>query len=208
MQNRRQSQGRHVIMSRTLPRCRNTFLGHVLACDETLTLLTSDWRGTVPSSDPVNVPKRRPSASEEHSPGNVSQTASAERSLLSQQIRLNSENSLSQMSNGSAAHAASPLDAAEPQVGSSRQSFSPLPVPKQESGGDGSSQLMNGGLPVTNGALQNGPILDCFGIQPSAGSQSHMQHSPSIEWQSRALPDTRDQQQAQVPDDCISTRVL
>lgn len=136
--------------------------------------------------------------SEEHSPGNISQTASAERSLLSQQIRLNSETSLSQMSNGTAAHAASPLEAAEPLVGSSRQSFPPLPVAKQDSGGDRSSQLLNGGLPASNGVLQNGPRLKAFGAQSSAESLSHMQQSPSTQWQSLALPDAGDQQLAQV----------
>ena len=161
----------------------------------------------VPSSDPVNVPRRRTSMSEEHSPGNISQTASAERSLLSQQIRLNSENSLSQMSNGTAAHAAPPLEAAEPQVGSSRQIFLPIALPKQESESNRSSQLLNGGLLATNNVLQKGPRLEGFAEQPSAEGQSHLQQSLNTEWQSRAPPDAPDQQLAQVQA-CFSLAVL
>lgn len=186
----------HVSQNLQMPQHFCLVFAHVW--DEPAMLLISHRHGAVPSSDPVNVPRRRTSMSEEHSPGNISQTASAERSLLSQQIRLNSETSLSQMSNGTAAHAVSPLEAAEPQVGSSRQSFPPLLVTKQESGSDRSSQLLNGALPASNGFLQQGPRLESFEEQPSAESQSHLQQSPSTQWQSLALPDARDQQVAQV----------
>lgn len=145
----------------------------------------------VPTSDPVNVPRRRTSISEEQSAGNVSQPASAERSLLSQQIRLNSDTSLSQMSSGTAAHVRP--DAVEAQVGSSHQSFPSVPVPKQESGNDEGSQLSNGGLHATSGALQNGPPRAGFHEQP-AESQSQSKGAPSIDWQS----DPGEQQQKQV----------
>ena len=149
----------------------------------------------MPSSDPVSVPKRRTSVSEEQSAGNISRAASAERSLLSQQIRLNSDTSLSQMSNRTAAHLrqGSP-EAAEPQVGSSRQSFPPLPPPRQESGSDEGGHLSSCGLRAAEEALQN----EDFGQQPSVESQSRTKRAPSTNWQSHALPDTRDQQQGQV----------
>lgn len=145
----------------------------------------------VPTSDPVNVPRRRTSISEEQSAGNISQPASAERSLLSQQIRLNSDTSLSQMSSGTAAHVRP--DAVEAQVGSSHQSFPPSPVPKQESGTGNGSQLSNGCLHATSGALQNHPLREGFGKQP-AESQSQTKQAPSIDWQS----DPGEQQQKQV----------
>ena len=145
----------------------------------------------VPTSDPVNVPRRRTSISEEQSAGNVSQPASAERSLLSQQIRLNSDTSLSQMSSGTAAHVRP--NAVEAQVGSSHQSFPPFPVPKQESGTGNDSQHSNGCLHATNGALPNGQLREGFGEQRSE-SQSQTKQTPSIDWQS----DHGEQQQKQV----------
>ena len=152
----------------------------------------------MPSSDPVNVPRRRTSVSEEHSAGNISRGASAERSLLSQQIRLNSDTSLSQMSNGTAAHVhqGSP-EAAEPQIGSSRQSFPPLPPPKQESGSGEGNCRVSGDLHATDGTLQNGTLHEGFGKQPSE-SQSQAKRAPSKHWQSHVLPDTKDQHQGQV----------
>lgn len=143
----------------------------------------------VPTSDPVNVPRRRTSFSEEQSAGNISHPASAERSLLSQQIRLNSDTSLSQMSSGTAAHVRP--DAVEAQVGSSHQSFPPLP--KQESWSGSGSQHSNGCLHASNGALQNGPLREGLGEQP-AESQSQTKQAPSIDWQS----DPGEQQQKQV----------
>lgn len=145
----------------------------------------------VPISDPVNVPRRRTSVSEEQSAGNISQPASAERSLLSQQIRLNSDTSLSQMSSGTAAHVRP--DAVEAQVGSSHQSFPPFAVPKQESGSGDGSQLSNGYLHATSGALQNGPLREGFAAQPSE-TQSQTKQAPSTDWQS----DPGEQQQKQV----------
>ena len=103
------------------------------------------------------------------------------------------------MSNGTAAKLCngSP-EAAEPQVGSSRQSFPPLAPPKQQSGSDEGSHLLDGGLHATNGALQNGTLHEGFGEQPSAESQSQTKQAPSIDWQSHALPDNREQHQGQV----------
>lgn len=154
----------------------------------------------MPSSDPVNVPRRRTSASEEHSAANVSQGASVEqRSLLSQQIRLNSDTSLSQMSNSTAAHVhRSSLEAAEPQIGSSSQNFPPLPFPKQEAGADRGSHPVSGALLATDGALQNGSLHEGFVEQPSTESQSQTKRGPSIDWQSHALPDTVDKEHGQV----------
>ena len=145
------------------------------------------------------MPRRRTSVSEEHSAGNISRAASADRSLLSQQIRMNSDTSLSQMSNGTAAHVfkGSP-EAAEAQVGRSSQSFPPLPQPKQESGSDEGSHLSNGGCTQTDGAVQNGTLPEGFGENPSTESQSQEKRAPSIDWQPHALPDTRKQHQGQV----------
>lgn len=145
------------------------------------------------------MPRRRTSVSEEHSTGNISRAASAERSLLSQQIRLNSDTSLSQMSNGTATQVfkGSP-EAAEPQVGSSHQRFLPLPQPKQESGSDEGSHQLSGGLHATGGAVQNGTLHERLGEQPSVESQIQKKRAPSIDWQPHSLPDTGDQHRGQV----------
>ena len=181
-----------------LPKCYHTWSG-AFKWDKPAWLLRLYCCLVVPSSDPVNVPRIRTSASEEHSAGNISRAASAERSLLSQQIRLNSDTSLSQMSNGTAAHVRQGFpEAAGPQVGSSRQSFPPLAPSKQESGSDDGSHLLNGGLHATAGALQNGTLHEGFGEQPSAEIQSQRKQAPSIDWQPHALPDTGDQHQGQV----------
>lgn len=135
----------------------------------------------------MNVPRRRTSTSEEHSIGNTSRAASAERSLLSQQIRLNSDNSLSQMSNGGAAHMGpGSQEGVEPQVGSSRQYFPPLPNGKHDSSHD-RGNLMNGTAQMgADGALPNGNLLEGFGEQPSTESQSHRKISPSGDWHASA----------------------
>lgn len=151
------------------------------------------YLSAVPSSNPVNVPRRQTSTSEEHSVGNTSQAASAERSLLSKQIRLNSDNSLSQMSNGGAAHLGGSSGIAEAQVGSSCQNLAPLPKSNRESADDRGIPIPNG---VPHGAPQNGPLPEGFDEQASAESQSHMKRVPSMDWQSHASK--KDQQHGQV----------
>ena len=148
-----------------------------------LLLLLTRCVNAVPSSSPVNVPRRRTSASEERA---VSNAASVERSLLSQQIRLNSDNSLSVMTAGGGVLSdLGSVQSPEPQAGSSHQSFLPMSAIKRESVDEHGGFLSSGWL---SGTLQNGSSHEGFGAQASAESQSHMKRVPSVDWQPQVLP--------------------
>ena len=120
---------------------------------------------SVPSSSPVAVPaRRRTSTSEEHPhSASMARAASTERSLLSQQIRVNSGSSLHSLNNH---HAEAQLNT-DPKTNHMDDSF-PFATsnsPEASVPGHSSPPLLNGGTP---GGLQGGlqefmkPSTACF----------------------------------------------
>ena len=137
----------------------------------------------VPSSSPVAVPtRRRTSNSEEHPrSASMAQAASNERSLLSQQIRVNSGSSLHCLNTH---HAEAQLNT-DPKT-SHLDDGLPFPTsnsPEATCPGHSSPPLLNGGPP---GGLQEGlhGFMNGSGTQhSSAQSQHHMQRVPESNWE-------------------------
>ena len=138
---------------------------------------------SVPSSSPVAVPaRRRTSTSEEHPhSASMARAASTERSLLSQQIRVNSGSSLHSLNNH---HAEAQLNT-DPKTNHMDDNF-PLATsnsPEASVPGHSSPPLLNGGTP---GGLQGGlqEFRNGGATQhSSAHSQHHMQRVPESNWE-------------------------
>ena len=142
----------------------------------------------VPSSQPVDVPIRRRSTSEDRLSGGPSRVGSTERSLLSQQMRQSSDK-LHQMTNGGTHLAPSSLDDLDPLAGDSRQDLPFLagssrqelpftPSPRQESISDSAAPVLNGGM---SKAL-SGQIPEQHAQQSLPVETHQLQLPPSIPW--------------------------
>ena len=146
----------------------------------------SAWCCAVPSSQPVDVPIRRRSTSEDRLSGGPSRVGSTERSLLSQQMRQSSDK-IHQMTNGGAHLASSSLDDLDPLAGGSRQELPFTPSPMQESISDSTAPMLNGGM----SKVLSGQIPEQHAQQSLHMDTHQLQLPPSIPWETKVFHQTK-----------------